>query len=298
MIRDLGVRVPGFRERRHPDRGVGTRTTRLGAAAPTVWGVGEQIDKAIERALEPDERALAKIRGQNKLTARERIDAAARSAVVRRGRPARQQPGRRERRDDCPPMASSPVAARSTGCPCVVVANDPMVKAGSWGARTVEKMVRAVGGGARRAGADLLAGRLGRRPAHRPGPAVPRAARRRADLLQPGAPVGPGARRSAACSGRRRPAARTSRRSAMSCSWSRATPRCTSARRGWRRWSSARSRRWRRWAAPACTSPSRAAPTTSPTTTPTPSTRPAPTSRTSRGRGVTTHRCTRASRRP
>ena len=39
----------------------------------------EQIDAAVRRALEPDERALAKLRGQHKLTARERIDAAGRA---------------------------------------------------------------------------------------------------------------------------------------------------------------------------------------------------------------------------
>ena len=42
-----------------------------------------------------------------------------------------------------------------------------------------------------------------------------------------------GCRRCAACSARRPRAVRTSPRSATSCSWSRATPRCTSARRGW-----------------------------------------------------------------
>ena len=41
--------------------------------------------------------------------------------------------------------ADGVVTGRGTidGVPAVVVANDPMVKAGSWGARTVEKMVRA-----------------------------------------------------------------------------------------------------------------------------------------------------------
>lgn len=35
--------------------------------------MGDDIDKAIQRGLEPDERALAKLRGQHKLTVRERI---------------------------------------------------------------------------------------------------------------------------------------------------------------------------------------------------------------------------------
>ena len=72
-----------------------------------------------------------------------------------------------------------------------------------------------------------------------------------------------GCRRCAACSARRPRAARTSPRSATSCSWSRRTPRCTSARRGWPRRSSARTRRSRRWAARACTRRSAAAATTS-----------------------------------
>ena len=108
-----------------------------------------------------------------------------------------------------------------------------------------------------------MARRLRRRPPDRPGAAVPGPARRRPDLLQPGPAVRARCRRCAACSARRRPAGRTSRRSATSCSWSTATPRCTSARRGWPRWSSARSPRWRRWAGRGCTCRSRAAPTTS-----------------------------------
>ena len=104
------------------------------------WGaMREQIDAAVRRALEPDERALEKIRGQGKLTARERIDLLvdAGSFVedgVLANAMAAGLPGRRRRHRP---------RARSTGMPAVVVANDPMVKAGSWGARTVEKMVRA-----------------------------------------------------------------------------------------------------------------------------------------------------------
>ena len=43
----------------------------------------------------------------------------------------------------CRPTAWSPAWAPSTAGPSCVVANDPTVKAGSWGARTVEKIVRA-----------------------------------------------------------------------------------------------------------------------------------------------------------
>ena len=82
----------------------------------------------------------------------------------------------------CPPTAWSPAAALVDGRPALVVANDPTVKAGSWGARTVEKIVRIDRGRAARRAADLLVHRLRRRPDHRPGGAVPGPSRRRADL--------------------------------------------------------------------------------------------------------------------
>ncbi len=79
------------------------------------------------------------------------------------------------------------------GRPALVVANDPTVKAGSWGARTVEKIIRVTERAPGRGAADLLADRLGGRPHHRPGRAVPRPARRRAHLPQPGRAVRQGA---------------------------------------------------------------------------------------------------------
>ena len=99
----------------------------------------DDIHGAIDRAVTPDERALEKLRGQGKLTARERIDLLLDAGLVRGGRRARQRHGQ-------PGLpADGVVTGRGTidGTPAVVVANDPMVKAGSWGARTVEKMVRA-----------------------------------------------------------------------------------------------------------------------------------------------------------
>ena len=68
-------------------------------------------------------------------------------------------------------------------------------------------------------------------------------------LLQPGPRLRARSRRCARCSARRPPAAPTSRRSATWWRWSRATPRCTSARTAWSRWSPARRPRSRRWAA-------------------------------------------------
>ena len=108
---------------------------------------------------------------------------------LRRGRPARQQ----RRAPTCPPTAWSPASASVHGRPVAIMANDSTVKAGSWGARTVEKIVRIQETAGRLRRAALLPGRLGGRAHHRSDRHVPRAAPRRAHLPQPGAPVGRGA---------------------------------------------------------------------------------------------------------
>jgi acetyl-CoA carboxylase carboxyltransferase component len=95
------------------------------------------VDDVRRRALEPDPRALEKLRAQGKLTARERIgllfDA---GSFVEDGLLAHTS------EEGFP--ADGVVTGRGTidGRAAFVVANDPMVKAGSWGARTVEKMLR------------------------------------------------------------------------------------------------------------------------------------------------------------
>jgi acetyl-CoA carboxylase carboxyltransferase component len=97
-----------------------------------------QLDTAIERALEPDPIGIEKLRRQNKLTARERIDLLCDTdSFAEDGLLANAMAG------GLP--ADGVVTGRGLvdDRPVVVVANDPMVKAGSWGARTVEKMVRA-----------------------------------------------------------------------------------------------------------------------------------------------------------
>ena len=96
------------------------------------------VAAAVRRAIVPDERALEKIRGQGKLTARERID-----LLLDGGSFVEDGVLANAMADGLP--ADGVVTGRGTidGMPAVVVANDPMVKAGSWGARTVEKMVRA-----------------------------------------------------------------------------------------------------------------------------------------------------------
>ncbi len=103
----------------------------------------EQIDAAVAHVLEPDERALAKIRGQNKLTARERVGLLVDAGSFVEDALLANNQAASDGGAGLP--ADGVVTGRGTvdGMPAVVVANDPMVKAGSWGARTVEKMVRA-----------------------------------------------------------------------------------------------------------------------------------------------------------
>jgi acetyl-CoA carboxylase carboxyltransferase component len=121
------------------------------------------------------------------------------------------------------------------GRPVCVAANDPTVKAGSWGARTVEKLVRLTeyalahelpvfwlvdSAGARITDqVELFPGRRG-------------AGRIFYNQVRLSGKVP----RSAASSAPRRPGAPTSRRSATWSSWWRATPPCTWARPGWPRW--------------------------------------------------------------
>jgi hypothetical protein len=75
------------------------------------------------------------------------------------------------------------------GRPVCVMANDPTVKAGSWGARTVEKIVRVTDYAlSHEVPVCWLVDSAGRAH-HRPGAALPRPPRRRPDLLQPGQAV-------------------------------------------------------------------------------------------------------------
>jgi acetyl-CoA carboxylase carboxyltransferase component len=97
----------------------------------------ELIDAAKRRTVEPQEAALAKLRKANKLTARERIELLFDAgSFVEDAQLANASAG------NLP--ADGVVTGRGLidGRPAIVVANDPMVKAGSWGARTVEKIVR------------------------------------------------------------------------------------------------------------------------------------------------------------
>ena len=86
----------------------------------------------------PSEAAAAKLAKQNKLYVRDRIalllDA---GSFVEDGRYANARAG------DLPADGVVTGRGRVDGRPVIVIANDPTVKAGSWGARTVEKIVRA-----------------------------------------------------------------------------------------------------------------------------------------------------------
>jgi propionyl-CoA carboxylase beta subunit len=97
----------------------------------------DRISAARDRTLAPTERAAAKLASANKLFVRERIDLLFDDCTfVEDGQLANALV------DDLP--ADGVVTGRGLvqGRPALVVANDPSVKAGSWGARTVEKIIR------------------------------------------------------------------------------------------------------------------------------------------------------------
>jgi acetyl-CoA carboxylase carboxyltransferase component len=97
-----------------------------------------EVAAARERTLRPSEAGAAKLASQNKLHVRERLDLLLDAGTfIEDGQLANALA------DGLP--ADGVVTGRGLvdGRPVVVVANDPTVKAGSWGARTVEKIVRA-----------------------------------------------------------------------------------------------------------------------------------------------------------
>ena len=89
------------------------------------------------RIVNPDARGLAKLRAQNKLTARERI-----ALLFDEGSFVEDAQMANVLAPDLPADGVVTGKGLVEGRPAFVVANDPMVKAGSWGARTVEKMIR------------------------------------------------------------------------------------------------------------------------------------------------------------
>ena len=105
---------------------------------PRVADVRERLEKDYEATQTLSDKARAKLDSQNKLYVRDRI-----ALLVDEG--SFVEDGRYANAMATGLPADGVVTGRGTvdGRPAIVVANDPTVKAGSWGARTVEKIVRA-----------------------------------------------------------------------------------------------------------------------------------------------------------
>ncbi|HQX88446.1 MAG TPA: carboxyl transferase domain-containing protein, partial [Ornithinibacter sp.] len=108
--------------------------TEPGGGDPRVADVRARLEAAHSASERPTEKAAAKLASQNKLYVRDRIALLIdEDSFVEDGRYANSRaPGL---------PADGVVTGRGTvdGRPVIVIANDPTVKAGSWGARTVEK---------------------------------------------------------------------------------------------------------------------------------------------------------------
>jgi acetyl-CoA carboxylase carboxyltransferase component len=105
---------------------------------PRVAGVRRRLQAAHDASATPPAAAAAKLASQNKLYVRERI-----SLLFDEG--SFVEDGRYANAMSAGLPADGVVTGRGTveGRAAIVVANDPTVKAGSWGARTVEKIIRA-----------------------------------------------------------------------------------------------------------------------------------------------------------
>lgn len=103
-----------------------------------VEDVRARLHAAYEASAAPTESAAAKLKSQNKFYVRERI-----SLLFDEG--SFVEDGRYANATAKGLPADGVVTGRGTvdGRPAIAIANDPTVKAGSWGSRTVEKIVRA-----------------------------------------------------------------------------------------------------------------------------------------------------------
>jgi acetyl-CoA carboxylase carboxyltransferase component len=97
----------------------------------------EQIRRARATTLTPPDKAAAKLAAQGKLYVRERIDLLLDEGTF-------VEDGQLANALGSGLPADGVVTGQGLvdGRPVLVVANDPTVKAGSWGARTVEKIIR------------------------------------------------------------------------------------------------------------------------------------------------------------
>ena len=105
---------------------------------PRVADVRRRLNAAHAASETPPQKAATKLASQNKLYVRQRI-----SLLLDEG--SFVEDGRYANAMSAGLPADGVVTGRGTveGRPAIVVANDPTVKAGSWGARTVEKIIRA-----------------------------------------------------------------------------------------------------------------------------------------------------------
>ncbi len=105
---------------------------------PRVGDVRARLHEAYETSGKITDKARAKLDSQNKIYVRDRI-----GLLFDEG--SFVEDGRYANATAAGLPADGVVTGRGTvdGRPAIVVANDPTVKAGSWGARTVEKIVRA-----------------------------------------------------------------------------------------------------------------------------------------------------------
>jgi len=105
---------------------------------PRVADVRDRLARAHEASQAPSDKAAAKLADQGKLYVRDRI-------ALLLDTDSFVEDGRYANSLSAGLPADGVVTGRGTveGRPVLVVANDPTVKAGSWGARTVEKIVRA-----------------------------------------------------------------------------------------------------------------------------------------------------------
>ena len=254
---------------------------------PRVADVRRRLAAAHAASSAPPAKAAAKLESQNKLYVRDRIALLFdEGSFVEDGRYANAMaPGL---------PADGVVTGRGTvdGRPAIVVANDPTVKAGSWGARTVEKIVRATEMALREelpifwfvdsAGAritdqvELFPGRRGA------GRIFHNQVALSGKVPQICCLFGPVGRR-------RRLHPRLHRHRDHGRRQRLDVPRQP---RGWRRWWWGRRSRSRTWAEPGCTAPSPAAATCWPRTTPTRSSWPSSTSPTSPRAGAPSRRPT------
>src|SRR5256885_4007316 len=99
--------------------------------------MNDRYKKLRESALKGGTRYLAKLREQNKLTARERLD-----LLLDAGSFVEDGLFANVIADELPADGVVTGLGMVEGRQVAVMANDPTVKAGSWGARTVEKIIR------------------------------------------------------------------------------------------------------------------------------------------------------------